>query len=198
MRARPRPGRLHLRRRQGAGGIAGRHYAILSAPRLGRARCGRDPRSDAGSHARSVRGHRRRRPDRRDRLDQPARDCGRLGQGYWRSLGACDRVAGPAHRRYVRHAARSRARAACAGAYRAAARSLFLRYQDALADRQRGGCGRSGAAGGWRLALSNRGWFSASPAARMSAMPAMPAAPACWRWRARHGIRACATCSACH
>ena len=111
-RARPRPSRSRRRAR------LSRVHAALPAPGLGRARrrgdLARHARASCGRRAASarVRGARR----RRARHHQPARDDGALGSAHRPAGPPRDRLAGPAHRRALRRAARGRAsRSWCGG-----------------------------------------------------------------------------------
>ena len=135
----------------GEGRLAGRRLlgvrAALPAAGLGRARRGRDLGGDAAGRRRGD----RRRRDRgrragRDRDHQPARDRGRLGPGDRRADPPGAGLAGPAHRRALRRAARGRARGAGARADRADDRPLLLGDQDRVAAAKR----RGGGAGGLR------------------------------------------------
>ena len=85
--------------------------AALPAARLGRARRRRDLGGDAAGRRRGDRRRRHRgRRARRDRDRQPARDRRRLGPGERRAAAPGAGLAGPAHRRALRGAARRRPR----------------------------------------------------------------------------------------
>ena len=110
----------------------------LSGARPGRARPGGDLVDDCRDRARGDgEGRRRRARHRRHRHHQPARDHGGVGSRDRPADPQRDRLAGPPHRRCLRHAAAGRPRADDHGAHRAAARSLFLGHQDRLAARSR-------------------------------------------------------------
>ncbi len=123
------------------GQIAGRGLlgvrAALPAPGLGRARRERDLGRHPEGRPRGARRRRHRRLEAdRDRHHQPARDRGRLGRRLRRTAPPGDRLAGPAHRRPLRPAARGGARADVPRAHRARARRLLLRHQVRVAARQ--------------------------------------------------------------
>ena len=84
---------------------------------------------------------------RRDRHHQPARDHAGLGARHRRAARPRHRLAGPAHQRALRRAARRRAtRTMVTERDRPAARPLFLRHQAQVAARRPRGRARAGAA----------------------------------------------------
>ncbi len=129
------------RRRAGAGGRRGlpRAHAVLPAPGVGRAQCGRD----LGGRVRHL-----------GRGGRPPRRCGPGGGGHRHHESARDpggvrpldraavaprhRVAGPADRRHLRRARRRGASAHGAGEDGADARPVFHRHEDHVALAARG------------------------------------------------------------
>ena len=148
-----RRGRLRARDSRDRPGHDGQHLPRLR-PR-GAARRARLPRvraalpaARAGSSTTRARSGRRRGPWRcealadagrpgrrpeRDRHHEPARDRLRVGPGDRRAAAPRDRLAGPAHGRPLRRAARRRARAARPRAHRARPRPLLLGDEDRVA-----------------------------------------------------------------
>ena len=166
--------------------------AALPAARLGRAR----RRRDLGGDAAGRRARRSPTPASRgreldgDRDHQPARDRGRLGPGDRRADPPGAGLAGPAHRRALRRAARGRARAAGARADRPRPRPLLLRRP-----RSSGCCATSRGRSGRSSARSTPGCSSSSPAATPPTTPT-PRGRCSSTSAASPGTRSSARCSA--